>query len=141
VGGARQVLLKDVGVGGIDEGVLVGPAKKVPRMPHEILVQRVVLGDEQRQGLARATACPAGLLPEAGNGARIAHEERGVQVADVDAQFQGRRGCNAQQVATGPQAVLDLAPLLCPVAGAVGSQPAGQGGSLIFQDAPGVKQD
>ena len=66
---------------------------------------------------------PAGLLPQAGDGARIADQQRGVQVADVDAQLQRRGGGHAQQPAAGAQAALDLAPLLGPVAGAVGAHP------------------
>jgi hypothetical protein len=48
VGCAGQVLLQNVGVGRIDKRTLVGAAKQFAGMPHKVLIQRVVLGNEDR---------------------------------------------------------------------------------------------
>ena len=84
---------------------------------------------------------PAGLLPQAGDDARVAHQHRRIQVADVDAQLQ-RRGCGyPQQAPALAQAALDLPALFGAVAGAVGADAAGQFGRFVLQDAPGVEQN
>ena len=75
----------------------------------EELVQRVVAGHVQRQpGAAAAGAAPH--LAQAGDRAREGHADRGVQLADVDAQLQRVGGHHGEQVAL-DQPLLDLAPL------------------------------
>jgi hypothetical protein len=83
------VLLENVRIRGIDQRVLVGPAEEIARMAHEILIQRVVQGQEHRQCAATAAAGPPGLLPQAGDGAWIPYQNRSVQVPNVNAQLQG----------------------------------------------------
>jgi len=69
--------------------------KKEIRMPHEILVHRPVRPIKKAQGLLFAAAAAAGLLPGAGDAAGVAGQNRGIQVADVDAQFQRIGGHHA----------------------------------------------
>ncbi len=59
-----------------------------------------------------------GLLPGAGDGAGIADENRRIEAADVDAEFERVRACDAEDLAVG-QLALDLAPLLGQIAAAV----------------------
>ena len=146
MGGTGQVLLQDVGVGGIDEGVLVRAAEQIPRVPHEVLVEGVIQGDEHGQGVPRAPSGPAGLLPQAGDGARKTNDHRGVQVADIDAQLQRRGGGHPQQLPTRTQAALDLAALFRAITSTVGPHPVGQRNplchrrrALVLQDAPGIE--
>ena len=91
---------------------------------HEVLVERVGAGHQHAEpapGAAGAT--PA--LAQARHRAREADDDRAVQHADVDAELQGARGDDRQQVAVG-QAALELAALLGGVAGAVGRDAVAQ---------------
>src|SRR5207302_3557831 len=64
------------------------------------------------------------LLPGAGDGARIAAEDRCIEVADVDAQLQGI-GADHAAHRTVAKAVLDLAPLQRQVAAPVAADGPG----------------
>ena len=116
--GARQVVLEDVGVGRVHHGVLDTAPEKVLRVFDEKLVQRVPPGDEDDERLAPAPPHPTGALPGVDDGAGIAHQHAHVQAADVDAQFEGRCGHHAEQLAR-MQGGFDLPPLLGQIAGAV----------------------
>ena len=92
VGGALDVVHEDVQIFRIDQRVFRGLAKEVIRMSNHVLIQRAGGGHHnQQRGVAPATG-PARLLPGAGDGAGIAAQHAGVQLADVDAQFQGVGG-------------------------------------------------
>ena len=91
----------------------------------EELVERVVAGHVHRE--ARCCGGPARphIWRRLRDGARERHADRGVEVADVDAELERVGGHDGQQVALG-QPPLDLAPLRRRVAGAVGRDPLGQ---------------
>ncbi len=141
MGRTGQVLLQNIGIARVDQRVLVRAAEQIARMPHIVLVQRVVQRDQHRQGVPRAPSCPACLLPHAGDRPRKAHQHRGVQVANIDAQLQRRGGGHPQQSSAGPHSPLDLPPLLGPVPGAVGAHPVSLVRDFAFQDAPCVEQN
>ena len=110
---------------------------------HEVGVERIVPGDQDGHGIAPAltvqagAACPARFLPERGPRARPAGDDHRVQARDVDAQFEGRGGC---QRGDGPaaQSFLEVAPLLRQVSGPVGGYPVRQVGRAgLGQPAPG----
>src|SRR5208283_6138180 len=94
--------------------------EKVFRVLHDELVHGVALGNEDGKAVARPAAGPARLLPGAGDGARVARHDAGLQVADVDAQFQGVCAHHAHD-ATVPQALFDITPevrqVASPIAG------------------------
>ena len=73
----------------VDPAVLRRAGEEVIGVLHDELIERRAPGDEERQALPRAPAGPARLLPGAGDGARIAAEDRRLQIADVDPQLQG----------------------------------------------------
>ncbi len=139
VGGARQVPPQHIGVARVDQRLLVGPGKERLRMPHQVLVQRVVLTDEHGKRRPVSPPRPAGLLPGAGDTARIADEDGGVQLAHVDAQLQGVGRGDGQQLA-GEQASLDLTPFLGGIAAAVRSDALREVGALS-QGVAGVEED
>ena len=130
VGGAEQVRGQHVGVLRRDEGVLHRPAVEELRVAHEVLVEGVVTGDEDRQRRLAATAAAARLLPRAGDAAGVAGEHRGVQAADVHAELQGVGGGDAEQL-TLAQPLLDAAAVLGHVVSAVGREAVGQHGLLL----------
>ena len=116
--GARQMALEDVDVVRIEQRVFVGAAQEIGGMAHVVLVERVVEADQHgERGIIAAARAP-GLLPQAGDGAGIADQQRRVQPAHVDPQLQrgGRR--HAQQPAA-EQLPLDAPALLRQVAGPI----------------------
>ena len=117
-GGARQVVLEEVGVGRVDHGVLDAAFEEVVGVFDEELVQGVPSGDEEDQRLAPAASDPSGALPGGDHRAGVADQDAHVQTADVDAQFQGRGGHHAKQLAR-VEGGFDVPPLLGQVAGAV----------------------
>ena len=110
---ARVLVVEDRG--------LDAPAEQRPRLAHEVLVERVLAGDEHRQPVpAPARAAP--LLPQRGDRAGEADRDHAVEQADVDPELERVRRADAEQLAL-EQPPLDLAPLLRRVAGAVGREP------------------
>ena len=124
--GAAQLRAEHVGVGRVGDRRLDRPAEDRARVVGEVVVQRVVAGDEDDQRLLLRAPGAAGLLPQRRQRARVAGEHDRVQPGDVDAELQGVGGGDAQQLA-GRQRPLQLAPLLGQVAAAVGVDPAGPG--------------
>ena len=137
---AGQMPQQHVDVIGVNERVLQRAAKQLPRVTHEILIQGIVQADEHGQRGPFAAAGAAGLLPEAGHRARIAHQQSGVQMAHVNAQLQRRGGGHRQQVAA-EKFLLDLPPLPRQIAGAVGLDPTNQLRRGLLQRFSGVAQD
>ncbi len=82
-------------------------------------VQRVVAGDQHRQGPLPGPAGAARLLPQRGPCARVAGDEDGVQAGDVDAEFQGGGGGEAEELA-GVEGAFEGSALLGQIAAAVG---------------------
>ena len=120
-GGRGDVAVEHARVGVVEDRRLDAALEQRRRLAHEVLVERVLRGDEDREAvLAAAGASP--LLAEARDRAREADRDRAVEVADVDAELErvGRR--DAEQLAL-DEPPLDLAPLLRRVAGAVRREP------------------
>jgi hypothetical protein len=91
------------------------------RLAHEVLVERILARYEHRQAMA-AAAGAAPLLAKARDGAWEADRDDTVEQPDVDAQLEGVRGRDAEQLARG-QLLLDLPTLRRRVARAVRRQP------------------
>ena len=89
-------------------------------------VQRVVAGDQDGQGALPGASGAARLLPQGGAGAGIAGDEDGVEPGDVDAEFEGGGGGEAEELA-GVQGAFQGAALLGEVAAAVGGDAPGEG--------------
>ncbi|OPZ52601.1 MAG: hypothetical protein BWY91_02248 [bacterium ADurb.BinA028] len=93
----------------VDDRDLDRPVEDRLRVAHEEAVQRVVGGDEHRQRLAAGPPGSAHLLPERRHRPRPTRQEHRVQAADIDAEFQRGRRCEAAQV-TGAQLPLQDPP-------------------------------
>lgn len=109
-----------------------GPARSTPRAagtaPRGGAPGRCPTGRPGRPGRPGALPRPvsaARLLPEGGPGARVAADDDGVEAGDVDAEFEGGGGGQAEELA-GVQGPLQGAPLLREVAAAVGGDPLRQ---------------
>ncbi len=118
--GAQQLPREDVGVGQIDDGLLVGLAEEGLGVFHQILVERVLKAHKDGQGIAVAPPRAARLLPGGKHRPRVARDDDAVERADVDAHLQGvGRGDPREEAPL--ESVLDLAALLgkvaCPVGG------------------------
>ena len=121
--GSGDVPVEDARVGVVEDRRLHPPLEQGRRLAHEVLVERVLGGDEDREAVA-AAAGASPLLAEARDGAGETDRDRAVEIADVDAQLErvGRR--DAEQVAL-DETPLDLAPLLRRVARPVRREPLG----------------
>ena len=118
-------------MGELDPLVLVVEDRRLDRALEELvgvaaeeLVERVLAGDVEREPLA-APARPAPHLAQARDRAGEGDADRGVELADVDAQLERVGGDDREQLA-GRQPGLDLAALLRRVAGPVRGDPLGQ---------------
>lgn len=94
-------------------------------MVDEERVQRVVAGHQDGQGAPAGASGAARLLPQGGAGARVAGDQYGVQPRDVDAEFEGGGGGEAEQLA-GVEGAFEGAALLGEIAAAVGGDPPDQ---------------
>ncbi len=106
-------------------------------MVHQVGVQRVVAGDENRGRLPAVTSSAACLLPQRCSGAWPAGDEHGVQAGDVHAEFEcGRRGQRRDLARA--QRGLEVPALLWQVARTVSGDPAGLvGDSGVGEFRPG----
>lgn len=95
-------------------------------MVDEVGVQWVVAGDENGEGTLPRPSRAACLLPQRCPGARIAGDDDGVQPRDIDAEFEGGGGGEAEEFA-GVQGAFEGAAFLGQVAAAVGGDAAGEG--------------
>src|SRR5439155_3587317 len=102
----------------IDQSLFRIAAEEIFGMIDQILVERTARRHVDRGSRPSAAAGTADLLPGAGNGSGIAAKNRGVEVADVDAEFESIRADHAAD-GTVAQPVLDLAPLQWQIATAV----------------------
>ena len=93
------------------------------RLAHEVLVERVLRGDEHRKAV-RAAAGASPLLAQARDRAGEADRDRGVEVADVDPELERIGRGDAEELSL-DEPPLDLAALLRRVAGAVRSEARG----------------
>ena len=116
--------VEDARVRVVENCRLHAAAQQCLGLPHEELVEGVLARDEHRQTrLAPPGAAP--LLAQACHGARKADREGTVEQADIDAELEGVRGRDAQQVAC-EQPPLDLPALGGRVPGAVRGKSLGE---------------
>ncbi len=123
VGGAFQVVEQDIEVVGVDQRLLRRLPEEVLRVGDDVLVQRVGRRHHDQKRHAPPPPGAPGLLPGGGDGAGVAAQHAGVELADVDAQLQrvgGHHGGDAPR----PQFPLDLTPLGGQVAAAIAPHPA-----------------
>jgi hypothetical protein len=95
----------------VDNRCLKGATEKILGIPHEILIQRIGLADENDHRLAIAAAHSAAALPGVDNGTGITHKDAGIETADINAHLQGACGDNPGYSPRG-QSMLNFAPLL-----------------------------
>ena len=105
----------------IEDGSLDAAAEQRLRLPHEVLVERVLRRDEDCEPVA-ATAGAAPLLPQARDRAGEADADGAVEQADVDSELERVRCRDAEQLAF-DESSLDLPSLLRRVTGAVRREP------------------
>ena len=105
----------------VEDGGLDSAAEQRLRLAHEVLVERVLARDHDREAVALA-ARPAPLLAQAGHRAGEADRDHRVQRADVDPELECVGRAHSEQLA-GEQPLLDLASLSRRVAGSVGREP------------------
>ena len=79
---------EDVQIVGIDERMLRRGVEKIPRVPHDELIDRRARRHHHRRRRAGAAAGTARALPRRGDRARIAGEHADVEGADIDAEFE-----------------------------------------------------
>jgi hypothetical protein len=91
-------------------------------VPDDELVERRAGGDEDREATGSPPG-PAELLPGGGDRARVAHEDRRLEAADVDAELECIGRHDSRHLARA-EAGLDLAPVKRQVAAAIAPHPA-----------------
>ena len=111
-------MAKTYGLFGIDDRVLGRLGEEVVGVAQQVLVDRVVAGQQHGQAFVVPAAAAARLLPTAGDRAGVIHQEGHVERADVDAQLERVGGRDAAQVAA-EQILLDLAAFIGQVAAAI----------------------
>ncbi len=114
-------------------------AEELLRVTTEELVERVIARDVEGEAVSLAATGPAPLLAQARDRAREGDRDRGVEVADVDAELERARRDDAEQVAA-YESALDLAPLLWRVAGAVGSDHVRERDALARVDSRSLRR-
>ena len=121
VGRREHVPVEHARIRVIEDRCFDAPAEQRVRLAHEVLVERVVRGNEHRDAVTLpARAAP--LLAQAGDGARKPHRDHAVEQADVDAELERIRRGDTEQLAGG-EPLLDVAPLRRRVAGPVRREP------------------
>lgn len=103
-------------------------------------VQRVVTGHQHGQRPLPGPPCPARLLPQRGPCARVPGDHHGVQTGDVEAEFEGVRRREAEEVA-GVQGAFQGTALLGEVTAPVRRHPPGQGAVDLGQTLLGDHRD
>ena len=125
-GGRAQMRGEDVRVVRVEDRGLHRLVEEGLGVVDEEGVQRVVAGDQDRQRALPGASGAARLLPQGGPGARVAGDDDGVQAGDVDAEFEGGGGGEAEEFA-GVEGAFEGAAFLGEVAAAVGGHAPGQG--------------
>ena len=108
-------------VGVVEDRRLHPPAEQRLRLAHEVLVERVLARDQDRQAVS-APSGPAPLLAEARHGAGEAGRDHAVEQPDVDAELE-RVGRGHPEQLAGGQPLLDVPPLCRRVPGPVRREP------------------
>jgi len=140
IGRRHEVGARDVWVVEVDDRLLDGAREQSLGLAHEVLVERVLAGDEHGPAVP-GPAGPAPALQQAGDGAGEAGDEAEIERADIDAELERRR-CDDAVELVAEELALDLATLLRCVAGAVGLDAVGGAGVAVLEPAPrsGVDQ-
>ena len=120
--GRRDVAVEHARVRVVEDRRLDAAAEQRLRLAHEVLVERVLRGDEDGEPVA-APAGAAPLLAQARDRPGKADRDRAVEQADVDAELERVGRGDAEQLALDEPA-LDVAPLLRRVARAVRARAA-----------------
>src|SRR5512135_1961951 len=81
------------------------------RVPHEIMIERVLTGDKYHQGFLSLSSDTARSLPRTRHRTRIPAEDAAVKPANVDPKFEGACGDHTQQFAA-EQSCFNLPPFL-----------------------------
>jgi len=126
VGGAEEVAAVDLRALVIEDGRLDGAVEELVGVAAEELVKSVLSGDVHGEPPAPSPRS-APHLAQRGDGAGEGHHDRRVELADVDPQLEGIGGDYRAELAC-HQALLELAPLLGGVPGAIGRNLLGEGG-------------
>ena len=127
---------KDVGVRGVETGVLVGAAEERPGVTHVILIEGPLVRDQDREARSARSPGPPGLLPGRGDRAGVPGDHDRVEAAHIDPEFERVRRHHAAKPSLF-EAALDRPPLLREVSRTVG------GHELRFRDGlagPGPDQ-
>ena len=106
--------------------------EKIFRIFDQELVHRIAARDEQRQAVTATPARAPGLLPGAGDRARVTDHDARRQIADIDAQLQRVGGDHAHHRALA-QTALDLPPQLGQVTAAVAGDELGIDRLTLFK--------
>ncbi len=118
-----QVGEQDVEVVRVEPGFLRRALEQELGVVDHVLVDRRAGGHEDRHARPLAPARPPELLPRGRDRARVAGQHGDVQPPDVDAQLQGVRGDDPEDLAV-PQATFDGPPFGREVAAAIATDPA-----------------
>ena len=120
-GGRPDVAVEHSRVGVVEDRRLHPPAEQCLRLAHEVLVERVLARDQNRQAVAPPPG-PAPLLAEARDRAGEARRDHAVEQPDVDAELERVGRGHSEQLAGG-QPLLDAPPLRRRVPGPVRREP------------------
>ena len=98
-GGGGKMFGQYVRIVRIDNGVLGRLGEEVIGMTQQVLIDRIVAGQQHGEAFVVTPAAAARLLPTAGDRAGIVYKEGDVERADVDAEFECIGGGDAAEVA------------------------------------------
>jgi hypothetical protein len=98
-GRATKVSQQNEWVVRIDQRMLWGAAKEIVRLVGQELLQWVGANEQQCQRRFISAPGAPGLLPGAGDGARVPRQESCIQSANVHAQLEGRRSHHGPDLA------------------------------------------
>ncbi len=118
----------------VEDRRLDGAVEELVGVATEELIERVLAGDVHRQAAPPAPRASPHLAKRR-DGAREGHDDRRVELADVDAELQ-RVGRDHRAQLAAHQAALELASLLGGVAGPVGHHQLGQLGARVAELLP-----
>src|SRR5665648_74194 len=102
----------------IDKGLFGRTFQEIIRVMRQELIERGSRSDKDGNSRIVTTPGPTGLLPSAGNCARVTYQQSGSQATNVDAQLEGIGG-NHKAGMPGAQAFFDLAALPGQIAGTI----------------------
>ena len=87
-GGAGQMILQDIAIAGIGDGVLALATKELLWVLHEVLVEGILAGQQDHKRLATLAPDSAGSLPGIDDGSWVTDENADIESANVDPQLQ-----------------------------------------------------